>query len=160
MADTNRVFAIYVTSQRAEVAVDKLVNAGFEAWAITVMHPDNEISRDFAQRKGTRPPRGTDEGKSADVPLGGTLGWADPWAGPIKGALQGALVEMGVPAEWSHGRVLQGEVLLSVECANPESVVRAAEILKRTGAEETGSSVLPGINSGETMPTSSENEFE
>ena len=141
------------------MAVDELLNAAFEAWAITVLHPDNEISRDFAQRKGTRAPRGTDQGRSADVPLGGTLGWADPGAGPIEGALQGALAEMGVPAEWSHGRVLQGEVLLSVECANPESVVRAAEILRSTGAEETGSSVLPEIDLGETKPTSSENEI-
>lgn len=143
MASLTHVFGIFGASQQAELAVDGLINAGFEAWAITVMLPDNESSRNFAQRKNTRPPQGTDRGKSADVPLGGTLGWADPWAGPIGGALEGALAEMGVAAEWSHGRVLQGKLLLSVECANPQSAIRATEILRRTGAEDTNSFVPP-----------------
>lgn len=146
MADTNHVFGIYGASQQAEVAVDELRNAGFEALAITVLLPDNRSSRDFAQRKNTRPPQGTDRGKTADLPLDGTLGLLDPGAGPIEGALPGALTDMGVPADWSDGRVLQGKVLLSVECANPEIMMRAAEILGRTGAEETGSSVLPNGN--------------
>jgi hypothetical protein len=156
MTNTDQVFGIYGASQQAEVGVDGLLNAGFEPCAITVLHPDNESSRDFAQRKNTRPPQGTDHGKTANVPLGGTLGLEDPGAGPIGGALQGALAEMGVPAEWCGERVLQGKVLLSVECANPENVRQAAEILRRTGAEDTGSSVLPKIDSPNRAGTAHE----
>jgi hypothetical protein len=147
VADANQVFGIYGASHQAEMAAEELIGAGFEAFAITVLFHDNQTSRDFARRKNTRPPRGTDHGKDAGVPLQGTWGLLEPATGPIQGALEGALAGMGVPDEWPHGSVPYGKALLSVECGNTEDVVRAKEILSRAGAEETGSSVLEEIDS-------------
>ena len=141
MANANHVFGIYTASHQAETAADELIGAGFEPFTITVLFHDNQQSRDFVRRKNTRPPKGTDRGEDADAALEGSWGVQAPSTGPIQGALEGALAEMGVPEEWPHGNVPSGKALLSVECGNPEDVVRAKEILARAGAEETGSSV-------------------
>ena len=73
-----RVFAINSTPHQVEAAVDRLVESGVIGSAISVLHPDNASTREFAKRKGTRPPASTTEGKTASVPLGGTLGVRDP----------------------------------------------------------------------------------
>jgi hypothetical protein len=73
MSQNNPVFGIYQTSQRAEVAVDNLLEAGFQGGDISALHPDNQSSRDFANKKHTRAPRGTVEGESATAPIEGTL---------------------------------------------------------------------------------------
>jgi hypothetical protein len=146
MANKDHEFGIYATSEQAEVAVDELVRAGFGTGAITVMFRDNQISRNFAARKNTKPPQGTDSGKTADIPLDGSWGLLSPGTGPVEGALEGALDGMGVPADWADGKVQDGKVLLSVECANPERVTRAREVLLMTGAEANDSSVLPATN--------------
>jgi hypothetical protein len=143
MANTNHVFGIFEVPQGAEVAVDELLSTDFDAWAITVMFRDNEDSRNFARWKNTKPPLGTYNGKMADQPLDGSWGLLDPGAGPSEGALPGALAEMGIPAEWSAGTVLDGKVLVSVECANPDRARQATEVLRAAGAKNTGSSVMP-----------------
>ncbi len=137
-----KVFAIYSNSQKVEAAVDRLLSSGFRASAISALHPDNQSTREFAQRKGTRPPANTAEGTSASVPLDGTWGLLDPGAGPVTGALSSALADMGVPPEWCERRVVDGgKVLLSVKCDRPEQVADVAEILRATGAEEVDSAV-------------------
>jgi hypothetical protein len=98
MPDSTRIFGIYPTSQQAEAAVDRLLEAEFAGWAISVLHSDNQSTREFAERKNTRPPEGTAHGKTASVPLDGTLGLLHPGAGPVEGALSAALAGMGVPA--------------------------------------------------------------
>jgi hypothetical protein len=42
MADSIRIFAIYSTSQKAEAAVDQLLEEEFAGRAISVLHPDNQ----------------------------------------------------------------------------------------------------------------------
>ena len=144
-----KVFGIYSTSQKVEAAVDKLLSSGFRASAISVLHPDNQSTREFSQRRGTRPPAGTMEGKTASVPLDGTLGFRDPGTGPVSGALSSALAEMGVPADWCDRRVVHGKVLVSVECVSPDQVNSAFEGLQGTGAEEVDSTVASTLETGE-----------
>jgi hypothetical protein len=140
----NPVIGIYQTSQQAEIAVDKLIQAGFQAGDISVLHPDNQSSRDFADKKHTRHPRGTVQGESASAPLEGTLGLADPAQGPIRGALSEALNEMGIPPDWPCvERVLNGDILFSVPCHTLEESGKAIEVLQKTGAENIDS-VQPG----------------
>lgn len=137
MSNTCKVFGIYPTSQQAELAVDILLQSRLKGSNISVLHPDNQSTREFAQRKGTKPPEGTTHGKTASVPLDGTLGFADPGAGPVGGALPAALAGMGVP-ERCGKRVVKGKVLLSAEC-DSEEARRTSEILKNTGAEDVDS---------------------
>ena len=74
----SKIFGIYSTSQTAEDAVDGLLSSGFKASAISVLHPDNQSTREFSQRRGTRPPAGTMEGKTASDP-GWHAGISGPW---------------------------------------------------------------------------------
>jgi hypothetical protein len=134
----DQVFAIYGASQDAEVAVDELIGAGFDPHAITALFDDNRNSADFAHRKDTRQPRGTDSGGAANVPLSGTWGLLEPGAGPVRGAIEEALAGMGVPDEWA-GRMCDGKVLLSVESRNPQNTLTAKVIFAKA-AEETGAS--------------------
>ena len=74
-------------------------------------------------------PSGTEEGPTAELPLDGTIGIADPvgprhgiahWlldpVEPHEGALHDALADMGVPDEWCNKRVVRGNFLISVRC--------------------------------------------
>ena len=141
MAQKNPVIGIYRTSQQAEIAVDQLTQAGFQAGDISVLHPDNQSSRDFANKKHTRPPRGTVEGQSASAPLERTLGLANPAQGPIRGALSEALTEMGVPPDWPGVERVQknGDILFAVQCHIPEEIGKAMEVLQTTGAQNIDS---------------------
>jgi hypothetical protein len=141
MAQKNPVIGIYRTSQQAEIAVDQLIQAGVQAGDISVLHPDNQSSRDFAKKKHTRPPRGTVEGQSASAPLEGTLGLEHPAQGPIRGALSEALTEMGVPPDWPGVERVQknGDILLAVQCRSPEERGQAIEVLQTTGAQNIDS---------------------
>lgn len=143
MTDISRVFGIYSTSREAELAVDQLVQSGVLKGSISVLHPDNRNTREFAERKGTRCPESISRGKAASFPLDGTSGWADPGQGPIEGALSEALAVMGVPATWSEGRVVHGKVLLSAEFAGgAEQAQLTSDILMNTGAEDVGSVLI------------------
>jgi hypothetical protein len=146
MPNVNQVFAIYSTSRDAELAVDDLVGEGFEPGAITALFGDNKQSTDFARRKHTRGPAGTEWGPAASAPLHGTWGLREPATGPIQGALEGALAGMGVPDEWGSSKLVEGKVLLSVECRSPEDMFRAEDTFRKA-AEETDSSEEDGMPS-------------
>jgi len=170
MTDNNKktaVFGLYPSVERAERAVDQLVDAGFSNADVSVLMADNQGSKDFAHEKQTKAPEGTTTGVAAGGAIGGTLGLlagigalaipgVGPFiaAGPIMGALAGlgvggafgglvgALVGMGIPeyeAKRYEGRLKDGGVLLSVHCDTSEEITRAKEILKRTGANDIAS---------------------
>ena len=168
MTDKNTaVFGIYKTASNAEMAVDRLLAAGFTNDAISVLLPDAKSSRDFAHEKNTKAPEGTATGVTAGGAIGGTLGLLagigalaipgfGPFiaAGPIMaglaglgvggavGGLIGALVGMGIPeyeAKRYEGRIKEGGVLLSAHCATSDQVTRAKDVLKQTGAEDISS---------------------
>jgi len=169
MSDNKKqaVFGIYSSSSQAENAVDRLIAAGFMSDDISVLLPDNNSSREFAHEKNTKAPEGTATGVTAGGVVGGTLGLlagigalAIPGvgpliaAGPIMGALAGlgvggavggligALVGMGIPeyeAKRYEGRIKEGGVLLSVHCSTSDSIDRAKEVLKQSGAQDISS---------------------
>ena len=160
-------FGIYPSVERAERAVDELVNGGFSEADVSVLMSDHQGSKDFANEKQTKAPEGTTTGVAAGGTIGGTLGLlagigalaipgVGPFiaAGPIMGALAGlgvggavgglvgALVGMGIPeyeAKRYEGRVKDGGVLLSVHCNTSDEITRAKDLLKRTGADDIAS---------------------
>jgi len=161
------VFGIYKSSVQAELAVDRILAAGFSNNDISVLLPDSSSSKEFAHEKNTKAPEGTTTGVATGGVVGGTLGLlagigalaipgVGPFiaAGPIVGALAGlgvggavggfigALVGMGIPeyeAKRYEGRVKNGGVLLSVHCDTSSEISRAKDLLKATGAEDIAS---------------------
>ena len=161
------VFGIYKSSVQAELAVDRIMSAGFSNNDISVLLPDSRSSKEFAHEKNTKAPEGTTTGATTGGVIGGTLGLlagigalaipgVGPFiaAGPIMGALAGlgagaaaggligALVGMGIPeyeAKRYEGHVKNGGVLLSVHCDTSDEISRAKELLKATGAEDIAS---------------------
>src|SRR6478735_11030600 len=96
-------FGIYPSVERAERAVDELVDGGFSEADVSVLMSDNRGSKDFAHEKQTKAPEGTTTGVAAGGTIGGTLGLlagigalaipgAGPFiaAGPLLAALSGA----------------------------------------------------------------------
>src|SRR5581483_6603450 len=60
-------------------------------------------------------------------------------SGGMLGGIIGALVGFGIPeyeAKRYEGRIKAGGILLSVNCDDSESVARAKQLLKDTGAED------------------------
>jgi len=166
-AKNTSVFGIYRTATQAEVAVDRLIHAGFTNDSISVLLPDAKSSREFAHDKSTKAPEGTTTGVTTGGVIGGALGLlagigalaipgVGPFiaAGPIMGALAGlgvggavggiigALVGMGIPeyeAKRYEGRIKEGGVLLSAHCDTSSEITIAKEVLKSTGAEDISS---------------------
>ena len=178
MASKNvAVFGIYPTATNAEMAVDRLVAAGYSDQDVSVLMADAYTAKEFAHEKNTKAPEGTTVGVTTGGVIGGTLGLlagigalAIPGvgpliaAGPIMGALAGlgvggtvggvvgALVGMGIPeyeAQRYEGRVKDGGVLLSVHCDTSDEISRAKDILKATGADDIASSGEKSTGSNE-----------
>jgi hypothetical protein len=138
------VFGIYRSQSEVNEGVDALLAAGYRSVDISVVFPDNGATK-----------------------LGGSLGWlsgvksfAVPGVGPLIGAgpilaalagataagglgtFTGALGELGIPeheAKRYEGRLLSGDLLTSVQCANADWAGRAKKILRDTGGEDIGS---------------------
>jgi len=134
--DVNTVFGIYDTAVLVEKAVDVLAGNGFACNRIFVLHPENEDTREFADRKKTQVPAGIDAGPAADLPLDGTGGFLEMSKEPRQGALPAALRDMGVPADWSDNRVVEGKFLISVKCDTWDAFFRAIGILRYTSAAD------------------------
>lgn len=181
-------FGIYTNNSAAEVAVDRLIAAGFPNQDISVLMADRKGSKDFAAEKNTKAPEGATTGVGVGGAVGGTLGLlaglgalAIPGvgpliaAGPIMGALAGlgvggavgglvgALVGLGIPeyeAKRYEGRVKDGGVLLSVHCDSSEEISRAKDVLRKTGADDISSSGEKSVSTHgvETDKTGLDNE--
>ena len=136
--DNATVFGIDKQSN-TDVIVDALTAAGFPRESISVLFPDNEQTRQFANRKHTKAPEGTASGPTAPLELDGSWGILNPAAGPVMGALPNALAGMGIPgddAELYGSLVKAGAALLSVRCTVVGEGVLAAGILGANGAEQ------------------------
>src|ERR671919_632989 len=157
-------FGIYPNETALENGISALQQAGYRNEDISVLFPENEGTKDFAHRKGTKAPEGAASGAGTGAVAGGTLGWlagigaiAIPGvgpliaAGPIMGALSGAavgatvggvtgaLVGMGIPefeAKRYEGKVKDGNILMSVHTDDSNERSRAKEIFERVGAED------------------------
>jgi hypothetical protein len=154
MANNMVVYGIYRTVPAVEEAVDELLASGFAGESIFVLHPKNKDTVEFAKRKQVHLPSATGEGPTAELPLDGTIGIADPvgprhgiahWlldpVEPHEGALHDALADMGVPDEWCNKRVVRGNFLISVNCNSREEFFLANGVLTFTDSMDTCSSV-------------------
>jgi hypothetical protein len=157
-------FGIYKDQLTVEQAVERFRRAGFRNTDISVLFPENTVTKDFAHEKHTKAPEGAVAGAGSGALIGGTLGWlvgigalALPGMGPLLaagpiiamlsgigvggtvGGLAGGLIGMGIPeyeAKRYEGRVRKGGILLSVHCDNADWTKRALQILRETKAEE------------------------
>jgi hypothetical protein len=147
--------------------VNLLLDNEFRSDDISVLAPDQKVTKELATEKNTKAPEGTATGATAGGAIGGTLGLlagigalAIPGLGPFiaagpimatlagvgagaaAGGLIGALVGMGIPeyeAKRYEGRVKNGGILVSVHCDNSDWVDRAKDVLKQAGAEDISS---------------------
>jgi uncharacterized membrane protein len=168
------VFCIVRSESQAERIVDDLRRVGFSPDDVSVLFPDRRGTRDFAHEKNTKAPEGAAAGVGAGGLVGGTLGWlagigalAIPGVGPLiaagpimaalggaavgaaVGGLAGSLVGLGVPefeAKRFEGKILEGNILLSVHTEDSDERALAKDIFERHGAEDistTGESSAP-----------------
>lgn len=161
---SNAVFGITQTPDQAAHIMSALRNAGFRDQDISVLYPDKSGNRDLAHERNTKAPEGTAAGAGAGGLVGGTLGLlagigllAIPGLGPFiaagpimaalsgiavgaaVGGLTGALVGMGIPeyeAKRYEGKILAGNVLISVHTETSQQVDRAKEIFTQGGAQD------------------------
>ncbi len=156
------VMGTYPTHASLEVGVQALKDAGFRSTDVSVVYPEEKGNKGSAHVDGEVAPQGAATGASAGAVVGGVLGWLAgigsltiPGMGPfiaagpliaalagasaagIVGGLAGGLVGLGVPESDAHGyqeRLKEGGTLLSVQADNLYWMVRAKDILNRTGA--------------------------
>jgi Protein of unknown function (DUF3341) len=171
-------FGIYPNESALENGISALQQAGYRNEDISVLFPENEGTKDFAHRKGTKAPEGAASGAGTGAVAGGVLGWlagigaiAIPGVGPFiaagpimaalagagvggtVGGLTGALVGAGIPeyeAKRFEGRIKDGGILVSVHCDNSEWTSRAKDILERTGAQDVSSAGEASADFAET----------
>jgi len=172
------VFCIASSESQAERIANDLKAARFSENDISVLFPDKSGSGDFAHEHHTKLPEGAATGAGAGGLLGGGLGWligigslAIPGVGPFiaagpimavlagaavgaaAGGLTGALVGLGIPeyeAKRYEGKILEGNVLISVHAEDGAEVDRAKDVFKRHGAEDisyTGEASVPSSES-------------
>ena len=166
------VFATAKSREMAATIVHDLRIAGFSESDTSVLFPDKTGTRDFAHEQNTKAPEGATAGGATGIVVGGALGWlvgigalAIPGLGPFiaagpimaalagagaaAGGIAGALVGTGMPeyeAKLYEGKILSGNVLLSVHANDGDEVSRAKGVFKRDGAEDisyTGESSVP-----------------
>lgn len=156
------VYCLADSETQAVSIIDALRAAGFSNNDISVLFPDRGTSRDFAHEKHTKAPEGATAGASTGGILGGAIGWLagigalsipglGPFiaAGPIMaafsgaamgaavGGLTGALVGLGVPefeAKRYEGKILSGNILVSVHAEDAEQRRRIEQIFRTAGA--------------------------
>src|SRR6266699_3893865 len=158
------VFCLSDNESQAERIVQDLKAAGFSNNDISALLPDKSGTKDFAHEQNTKVPEGAATGAGTGGVLGGALGWlvgigalAIPGVGPFiaagpivaalagaaigaaAGGVAGALVGLGIPeyeAKQYEGKILKGNMLISVHTEDGDEVDRAKEIFKREGAQD------------------------
>jgi len=165
MSNTKPVVAgIYSSRTHMEQGFVALRTAGFGSAHISVIYPEHLDSKEVAQAKSDSTQTGATIGGGTGVLVGGTLGLlagvvaiAIPGVGPfwvagpivaalagagvggVLGQVTGALVGMGVSeakAKRYEGKIKIGEILVAVHSETAESLQRAKEILRQTGAQD------------------------
>src|ERR1700730_18557568 len=158
------LFGLAESEAQAVSIFNQLKVAGFSDDDISVLFPDSEATRHFAHEQHTKAPEGAAAGAGGGVVIGGALGWlvgigtlvipgvgpfiaagpimaalAGAGAGAAAGGLTGALIGMGIPeyeAKQYEGKILKGNVLISVHTEDSKEVDKAKEIFKREGAQD------------------------
>ncbi len=174
------VFGIANSDVQAETIVDALKTAGFSNNDISVLLPDKDGTRDFAHEKNTKAPEGAATGAGTGGVVGGVLGWlagigslAIPGVGPFVaagpimaalsgaavgtavGGLTGALVGLGIPefeAKRYEGKLMAGNILISVHSENSAETDRAEKIFKQANAQDISSATESGVKRDDKAP--------
>ncbi|HEY1985799.1 MAG TPA: DUF3341 domain-containing protein [Terracidiphilus sp.] len=161
------VFGLFATAETAEAAFDQLLARGFLRSGISILVPDNETTRVFAQQESSLTDDTTTAGVSTGGIVGGGLGLlaglgelAVPGIGPLMaagpitatlvgaavggtlGGLVGALIGAGIPefeAKIYEGAVREGGILLSIHCESSDQVNLAESALEESGAQQVAS---------------------
>lgn len=164
MASNKAIIGLAASQTQAESIVAALQQASFSKNDISALFPDKQGSRDFAHEQNTKAPEGAVTGASAGGVVGGTIGLLagigalaipglGPFiaAGPIMAALSGAaagaavggitgaLVGLGIPeveAKQYEGKIVGGNILLSVHVDNSDQATQAKKILESGGATD------------------------
>lgn len=149
------VFGMYATATSAEIALDRLIAAGYSRENVSLLMTDAYATREGALGGNHRAHHGVTTSSLVGGTLG-SLGGIDSVvvsgigpviaAGRILRLLQAnanagaahALVGMGVPeheAKRCEDRVRDGEVLLAVDCAQLADTHRAKTVLRESGGD-------------------------
>jgi hypothetical protein len=162
------VYCIATTEGQADRIVRELQTVGFSNDDISVLFPDTRGTRDFAHEKHTKAPEGATTGVTTGGIVGGALGWlagigtlAIPGVGPFiaagpilaalggaavgatVGGLTGALIGAGIPeyeAKRYEGKLMSGNILISVHAGSRDEAKRVREIFQNAGAEDISDS--------------------
>jgi len=158
------VVCVVDSREVAEMIVGQLHAVGFRPSDISVLLPNAEGTRDFAQQNSTKAPEGAATGVVAGGALGGTIGLlagigalAIPGLGPFiaagplmaalsgaaagaaAGGVTGALVGMGIPeyeAKLYEGYVKGGSLLIAVHTEDAEQRKIAKRMFDQAGARD------------------------
>lgn len=161
------VFCIAKTEMVARNITDKLKASGISSDNISALFPDKSGSKDFAHEQHTKLPEGAATGAGVGGVVGGGLGWlvgvgalAIPGLGPFiaagpilaalsgaaagaaVGGLSGALIGLGIPeyeAKQYEGKIMEGNILISVHAMDGDEIKRIKEIFESAGAEDIAS---------------------
>ena len=159
---SSAAFGIFSDRLSTEMAIETLRAAGFRATDISSLFPD-EVCTSNTSHQNTRMVHGAAAGAGAGAVIGYALGWltgiamsSDPvhqtllaatplvtslaslGTGGALGSLIGALIGRRIPEYRDHyeGRVRRGDILIRVNCDDPQWTKKAMVILKRNGGED------------------------
>jgi ActD protein len=159
---SSAAFGIFSDRLSTEMAIETLRAAGFRATDISSLFPDEVCTRNTSHQN-TRMVHGAAAGAGAGAVIGYALGWltgiamsSDPvhqtllagtplvtslaslGTGGALGSLIGALIGRRIPEYREHyeGRVRRGDILIRVNCDDPQWTKKAMVILKRNGGED------------------------
>jgi len=158
------VFCLATSESQANSIVDRLRVECFSSNSISVLFPDKNTTRDYANEKPTKAPRSASVGASAGGVFGAGLSWlvgidslaihgVGPFitAGPImaalggaadgttEGGISGALIGLGMPeneAKSYEGKVRDGGVLIAVLAIDGNQVKAVKRVFTTEGAED------------------------
>jgi len=167
------IFCIATSEAQAGRIVSELRTAGFSSDDISALFPDKHGTRDFAHEQNTKAPEGAATGAGTGGLVGGALGWlagigtlAIPGVGPFiaagpilaalsgaavgatVGGLTGALIGLGIPeyeAKRYEGKLVSGNILISVHGTSRDECRRARETFDRAGAEDVSDSTEANV---------------
>ena len=167
------VYGIAITEGQADRIVRELQALGFSNDDISVLFPDTRGSRDLGHEKHSKAPEGAATGAGTGGLVGGALGWlagigtlAIPGVGPFiaagpilaalsgaavgatVGGLTGALIGLGIPeyeAKRYEGKLVSGNILISVHGTSRDECRRARETFDRAGAEDVSDSTEANV---------------
>jgi hypothetical protein len=157
------IFCIATSHFQANHIVDQLKVANIADGDISALLADQRVLRGFRDERGTRVPEAAIAGVGTGAVIGVAWGWiagigalAIPGAGvfiaagPIIAAMTGAaigatlggicggLIGMGIPeieAKKYEGKILKGDILLSVHTGVPRNILRAKNIFDEAEAQ-------------------------